>query len=812
MSLLRTRSGRSILMRYGVMAAFLASFLGMLFLVHLYVQDRDRELAQTAASTVSQALANADPNSSTEIREAVEEWMPERAENVLVETPALTWSSESGVHRTGDVIPDSSGTSGIAAASTIRYYGQDGGKARGEVTVAVKPHVASWTIIWVGSVLFAFAAVLVFMLHMHVTSEQGWLDTLKKLSAAASGKNGHGRMAGPGNNVRSRSSLDRVIGHLEEKIGHLQRQREEAVVSQRFLEMQAHWHAQMTHDVRSAVGNMSLSAQLALTKIRDGDMASAAEAIDRVIRHGEKISEDLKTEFVVSRQNQPEVSLHNVARMIEDQVMMTRDGRSGNTKRFSIWISPDIPQYVLTNEAIVASMLRNTIENAEKMTPKGGEIEILFHREDAAREYVIDIRDSGPGVPEAQQESLFEEGDYKVNGTIRKIGPSEGMGRGLAMVADHMGKIHGELRLVCDSHPLGGAWFQAVWPAMESHSVEHGTRKTLDQCCNVQVDLADPDEARAVAAHINRSSNCVGFVQRGVAAGADILVVEGYRRRTAEAIPTIVLEAPSDPVTAHLEGWVTISEVEILASEVIGGEDTIGECDMGGSAETYRGGSLLLVDDSEANLEALSQLLISRFPELNGAIIEASSAEEAMQKIRVAKGVIESAIIDYQLPGQDGVDLSERIRSMSDSIKIALVSGNPSLVPMERVERIGVESVMGRPLDMETLERFLMETLAVGRGNSQEAPVEVEISQEMRDACMEKANSWAREARTRASQKDWKGVASVMHKAAGTCQMLGVDEVGAAFYRVERSALDGEEKEILASLEEAEREVRRQYH
>ena len=71
-------------------------------------------------------------------------------------------------------------------------------------------------------------------------------------------------------------------------------------------------------------------------------------------------------------------------------------------------------------------LLRNLVDNAIKYAPEGGHIKVSLSRDGS--DAVLAVSDDGPGVPEEQQEKIFER-FYRVN-----KGAGTGSGLGLAMV------------------------------------------------------------------------------------------------------------------------------------------------------------------------------------------------------------------------------------------------------------------------------------------------------------------------------------------------------------------------------------------
>lgn len=83
------------------------------------------------------------------------------------------------------------------------------------------------------------------------------------------------------------------------------------------------------------------------------------------------------------------------------------------------------------------SILDNLLSNAVKFTPPGGTISVLAREHDA--DVLIEVIDSGPGVPVAERDSIF---DSFFRGRVRGSGRIEGTGLGLAIVRE-FAEAHG---------------------------------------------------------------------------------------------------------------------------------------------------------------------------------------------------------------------------------------------------------------------------------------------------------------------------------------------------------------------------------
>jgi signal transduction histidine kinase len=88
----------------------------------------------------------------------------------------------------------------------------------------------------------------------------------------------------------------------------------------------------------------------------------------------------------------------------------------------------------------MAQLLDNLVSNALKFTPRGGRVEVRASEERGA--VVIEVADTGTGIPAEQQEHLFERFFRTAEATKQAI---QGTGLGLAIsraiVEAHGGEI-----------------------------------------------------------------------------------------------------------------------------------------------------------------------------------------------------------------------------------------------------------------------------------------------------------------------------------------------------------------------------------
>jgi len=88
---------------------------------------------------------------------------------------------------------------------------------------------------------------------------------------------------------------------------------------------------------------------------------------------------------------------------------------------------------------MVATMIRNLLENAVRFTPRGGRVDIGVYRDSG--EAVVQIEDTGPGIPPRDMDRIFEP-------FFRRSQPSEdGTGLGLSIVKRVVDRLGGSIVL-----------------------------------------------------------------------------------------------------------------------------------------------------------------------------------------------------------------------------------------------------------------------------------------------------------------------------------------------------------------------------
>lgn len=126
---------------------------------------------------------------------------------------------------------------------------------------------------------------------------------------------------------------------------------------------------------------------------------------------------------------------------------------------------------ILAEERRVAQVAANIIGNAIKYTPRGGAVKVYTRADRALGGCVLEVADTGPGIPESERDGLFRR-FWK--GSARATGGEPSTGLGL-FICKEIVELYGG-RIWFESEPGKGARFFVLWPAGTTGAREARTK------------------------------------------------------------------------------------------------------------------------------------------------------------------------------------------------------------------------------------------------------------------------------------------------------------------------------------------------
>jgi CheY-like chemotaxis protein len=113
--------------------------------------------------------------------------------------------------------------------------------------------------------------------------------------------------------------------------------------------------------------------------------------------------------------------------------------------------------------------------------------------------------------------------------------------------------------------------------------------------------------------------------------------------------------------------------------------------------------TILIVDDSRVARLSLRRMVLNLLPDAD--IVEAASAEEALTV--VAATTPDKALIDFNMPGRNGMELAEDLTGRFPGLPMAMVTANIQDAVAARAKAIGMGFIAKPPRD-EDIVGFLL--------------------------------------------------------------------------------------------------------
>lgn len=112
--------------------------------------------------------------------------------------------------------------------------------------------------------------------------------------------------------------------------------------------------------------------------------------------------------------------------------------------------------------------------------------------------------------------------------------------------------------------------------------------------------------------------------------------------------------------------------------------------------------TVLLVDDSKLARIVASKTIAALQPEWQR--VEASNAEEALQAVK--ERPVDLAVLDFNMPGKDGLELAAELRDAYPQMPIAIITANVQNEIVARARELNATFV-GKPVTEDGIKGFL---------------------------------------------------------------------------------------------------------
>jgi GAF domain-containing protein/anti-sigma regulatory factor (Ser/Thr protein kinase) len=229
----------------------------------------------------------------------------------------------------------------------------------------------------------------------------------------------------------------------------------------------SHFLANMSHELRTPLNAILGYAELLVDGIYGVLPAKARDVLERVQNNGKHLLALINDVLDLAKIEAGQLTLtledYSLPEVVRAVVAATEPLAAAKGLKFVAKVQDGMP-LAHGDARRVSQVLLNLVGNAVKFTDRG-EVEINASAE--AGQFVLTVRDTGPGIAEADQERIFGEFQQIDNANTRKQG---GTGLGLA-ISKRMVEMQGGLISV-DSVLGRGSAFRVVLPVRVEPALE----------------------------------------------------------------------------------------------------------------------------------------------------------------------------------------------------------------------------------------------------------------------------------------------------------------------------------------------------
>ncbi len=225
------------------------------------------------------------------------------------------------------------------------------------------------------------------------------------------------------------------------------------------LAAQRRFTADAAHELRTPLAALKLQVELAQ---RSPD-AAAKDAAFVELKAGVDRATRLVEQLLTMARLEPEAPTRNFA--LVDLVALAKDAIVPRAviameKHVDLGLTRAATVSIRGDPASLATLLANLLDNALRYTPEGGRIDVAVDAVDGHAE--LAVTDTGPGIPAAERERVFERFHRGVSATA-DAGSSAGSGLGLSIVR-RIADAHGASIVLEDGPGGAGLTVRVVFP------------------------------------------------------------------------------------------------------------------------------------------------------------------------------------------------------------------------------------------------------------------------------------------------------------------------------------------------------------
>jgi PAS domain S-box-containing protein len=398
------------------------------------------------------------------------------------------------------------------------------------------------------------------------------------------------------------------------------------------------------------------------------------------------------------------------------------------------YVDERLPSRVVGDGARLRQVLFNLAGNAIKFTESGG-VSIIVEPSAQPGAIAISVRDTGIGIPLADQARIFLEFEQADGSPTRKFG---GTGLGLTISNKIIESMGGSISV--ESAPGQGSTFRVNVPLPRADNADELTLKVPDLTgSDILIVAPAATEASLIARRLQRWGGRTKVVPDDQVATAllpelmwsAVLIDHTLGRQASEALARaaagvkrrIVLVTPAMRnelaalKTAGFTGYLikpvraASLAARFLSDDAFDLAATTEPPELSGNAHANSGLSILVAEDNDINA-LLARALLTKLGHYPTMVASGDAAVDSWLAARAAGIPYDRVLMDLHMPGMDGLEATRRIRAIESETgaprtAILALTASASADDRDACRAAGMDGFLAKPLDRERLAAAL---------------------------------------------------------------------------------------------------------
>ncbi|MCI8573755.1 MAG: response regulator [Oscillibacter sp.] len=490
----------------------------------------------------------------------------------------------------------------------------------------------------------------------------------------------------------------------------------------------------VSHELRTPINMVIGISEVALGKELSPDIRADMNSIKMAgKRLSNQINNMLDYTEIVEGTLTPAKKEYMITSVLNDVITMTALQSNRQHLELVFDIDPKIPAVLVGDSEKISHVLKILVENSLKFTEEGGiNVRIKCRQESYGINLIVDIRDTGIGMTDAQLTQMYDVFYQADSGSSRLAG---GLGLGLPIAQGLLTAMGGFIHFDCkDQKGLSAHIVIPQGVANEQPCIELNHPDQLCIACYFRPERYSCDEVReyydglilnlveGLGVQGYQTHNFEGLLklQRSYKLTHVFIAQSEYEenrdyyeeltsryRVVVIAEREFALSSESKLLVIH-KPFSALSVANLLNGET--GERGFAEAQAAGRKPfTCVGVRALAVDDEEMNLVVAKGVLGSYGIEVDTCL---SGREAITQCGSVSYDII---FLDHMMPGFDGVETLKKIREMQNGIfqdlPVIALTANTVSGAREMFRNEGFTEFVPKPIERTVLERVLRKVL-----------------------------------------------------------------------------------------------------